>query len=430
MIAFRRARSRFFLSIFGVFLMTNAAVAESNSDDMHEAWKNFNDSVARAYETIKETPRYKNSPEHRAQALYSIAEAQTMAYNFVIAPRQNNPRIYGTTSWNSYLYTLGQNGPDALYGIMLLNGKQTYRLSGRLGDLKLILFQLHNQILGYPGSKPLGNYDLNDFEVNADGSFEIIMSAEEHPGNWIALDGESEFNFVIVRRWFGEWSDDVGSMDIEMLEPLNGYSEFDEGALAMRLNMAAHFVTFLVEEWSIGLHDLYIKNAGGTNKLWYMGGEELVDLLGSPSTSYGLGVFDCAEDEALIIESGLPESAYWSYQLGDVWSKSLDFTHKQTDVNMARAVIDVDGKFRAVVAHQDPGVPNWLDPVSRKEFTIVFRNYRETGDSRIAPPTVKRVKFSEIRDQLPSQTAEISTEERERQLDRRRKGYVKILDTY
>lgn len=423
-------RHGLFRSMFGAIMAASATAATPADDDMHAAWRNFNAAVDRAYQEIKRTPRYQDNPEHRAQALYSIAEAQTMAYNFVVAPRQNNPRIYGSTSWNSYFYTLGQNGPDALYGIMLLIGQQTYRLTGRKADLQLVLFQAHNQILGYPGSKPMGNYDLGDFDINDDGTFEIIISAEKRPGNWIALDPDSDFNFIIVRRWFGNWSDDMGAMDIEMLEPLKGYSEFDEVALATRLNMAGYFVNFIVTEWTIGLYDRYIKNAGGQNKLWYMGGEELVDVLGSPSTSYGLGVFNCPEDEALIIESAVPDSAYWSYQLGDVWSKSLDFTHRQTDVNMARAVIDSDGKFRGVVAHRDPGVPNWLDPVGRKEFTIVFRNYRETGDNRIAPPSIKRVKFSEIREHLPPETATISTEERAEQLERRRKGYVKLLDTF
>ncbi|MCY4426814.1 MAG: DUF1214 domain-containing protein [Halieaceae bacterium] len=410
--------------------VTSTAANEPEVRDIHDAWKNYHDTVQRAYETIKSTTRYKENPDHRAQALYSVAEAQAMAYNFVIAPRQNNPRIYGPTSWNSYLYTLGQNGQDALYGMMALNGKQTYRITGRQGDLKLILVQVHNQVLGYPGAKDIGNYDFNDFEYNDDGTFELLLSASEQKGNWIKLDGGSDFNFILIRRWFGDTGDDMGEMNIEMLEPLENYSEFSEAALARRLDMASYFITFLVEDWTIGLADLYSKNAGGKNKFWYVRGAELVDLLGSASPSYGLGVFELARDEALIIESDVPDSAYWSYQLGDIWSKSLDFTHKQTDINTDHAAIDSDGKFRAVVAQRDPGVANWLDPVGRTEFIVVFRNYREIGEERISAPTIKRVKFSEIRDHLPTDTTEISTEERANKLEKRRRGYAKLLDAF
>jgi hypothetical protein len=147
--------------------------------------------------------------------------------------------------------------------------------------------------------------------------------------------------------------------------------------------------------------------------------------VGNPVANYAMGIFEIEPDEALIIElSELPKSAYWSFQLGDAWSRSLDFRNYQTDVNMTHAAIDQDGAFRAVVAHRDPGVKNWLDTRNRREGTIVFRNYRSAS----APvPKVRKIKFSELAQALPPQTARVTPAERAATLRRRQDSYRKLL---
>ena len=40
---------------------------------------------------------------------------------------------------------------------------------------------------------------------------------------------------------------------------------------------------------------------------------------------------------------------------------TVDWVNRQSSLNDAQAHIDSDGRFRAVISQQDPGVPNWLD---------------------------------------------------------------------
>ena len=106
-----------------------------------EAWDKYYAGIDAARQAMEATPRFRDNPDHRAQMYYSLAEAQAMAYNFAIAPRTDQPYFH-THSWFSYFYTLGGTCPDFYYGTLFLDGKNSYRIKGRFGDLKLILMTL------------------------------------------------------------------------------------------------------------------------------------------------------------------------------------------------------------------------------------------------------------------------------------------------
>jgi hypothetical protein len=84
-----------------------------------------------------------------------------------------------------------------------------------------------------------------------------------------------------------------------------------------------------------------------------------------------------------------------------------------SSLNGATAKVSSDGKFRAVIALEDPGVPNWMDPAGFKQGTIYGRWF----DCDSAPlPALKRVKLSELRDHLPKDTPIVTPEERAAEL--------------
>lgn len=374
---------------------------------------------------MEATPRFRDNPDHRAQMYYSLAEAQAMAYNFAIAPRVDRPYLH-THSWFSYFYTLGGTCPDFYYGTLFLDGKHNYRLKGRFGDLKLILMQVFSHLLGHPDSKMLANADFATFEQNADGSFEAIISATPHKGNWIPLDASSDYNFIFVRRAIADWHGDRGELKIELIDGPIGYDELDQEAMARRISTAADFMKFLVEKWNVGIYNMYLnQNKQQKNAVVVAPGESIAsDYAGSPTTNYVWGVYEIADDEALIIESDVPEASYWSTQLFDVYCKPFDFVNRQSDVNMSRAAVDSDGKYRCVIALNDPGVANWLDPSGRKEGTIVGRNYH--AKSMLATPVTKLVKAVDVRKHLPADTKFVTPAERVQALEYRRRGYMKM----
>jgi hypothetical protein len=109
--------------------------------------------------------------------------------------------------------------------------------------------------------------------------------------------------------------------------------------------------------------------------------------------------------------------------LGDAWSRSLPFNERQTSLNNAQMKVDADGGIRVVISKKDPGVANWLDTTGRHEGTIVFRNYRAKQG---VVPRVRKVKFDEVRADLPAGTQLVTPAERQAALEHRRQAVLKL----
>ena len=402
------------------------SIASSDSTKMlQDAWRTYNAAVERARLAMEATPRFKDRTDHRATAYHSLAEAQSMAYGFAVAPRMDSPLI-NTRAWYHDVHTLGGTSADLYHVCASVDGRHTYRLFGRVGDLKVLLIQVFNTILGGTGQKQLVDADLAKM-TDASGTFEVILSAKSHEGNWIPLTPARISNFLFIRRFFDDWYGDRGTLDIELLDGPVDNKDLDEAAMASRILRAADSLIFLVEKWNIGIYDLYLsKNHGKKNSLAVVPGSEIAsDSAGSPRTIYTWGIFDIQDDEALIIEFEAPQAEFWSVQIQDVWTRPINYLNHQSDINQRRAVIDRDGKVRMVICLNDPGVANWLDTDGHKEGTIVGRAY--LSQATPVTPIVKRIKVEDMAEQLPADTKHVTREQRQAALAARRAGLLKMF---
>ncbi|WP_068071749.1 DUF1214 domain-containing protein [Novosphingobium lentum] len=406
--------------------MTDSTNADGETV-LAKAWQRFHAAQTEVLGWMTTSPRYAEWPQHRAKAYHTMMEALAMAYNFAVAPRMANPRVQVNTGWFSDFYTLGQNGPDLFYAVMFLDGAQEYRLTGNMGESPLVLFQLLNHLSGHPDSRAISNHDFADFKIGADGSYDIALSAREQPGNWIALDPACDRHFVLVRRFMGHPGDRPATMHLartsEIAPDHYAADEFDPVAVARRIDTATDFLKYLIKDFNMGLFDFYSGVGGGYNNMAFLPGT-ITSQVGSPTSNYAMAVFNLAEDEALVITlDPLPDGVYWSFQLGDVWSRSLDFGARQTSLAMSQIKVDADGACRVVVAHRDPGIANWLDTCRRHQGTVVFRNYKATGQP---VPDTRLVKLADLAAALPADTALVTTEERAATLDKRRRAYIQL----
>jgi hypothetical protein len=106
-------------------------------------------------------------------------------------------------------------------------------------------------------------------------------------------------------------------------------------------------------------------------------------------------------------------------QLNDPFFNAIEFIYRQSSINGHTARIDSDGKFRAVISHEDPGVANWLDPGGYTEGTAIGRWY----DCSSQPlPIMRRVPLGELHEHLPADTALCPPEKRKKILRARRIG--------
>ena len=104
-----------------------------------------------------------------------------------------------------------------------------------------------------------------------------------------------------------------------------------------------------------------------------------------------------------------PQCPYWSFQvMNDFW-ETMDFDMRQTSLNGHQAKLDNDGVFRAVISIEDPGVENWLDPVGNSTGLICARVLRPDTQPQVR---MRKVKLSDLRNELPSSTKFLTAAQR------------------
>jgi hypothetical protein len=133
-----------------------------------------------------------------------------------------------------------------------------------------------------------------------------------------------------------------------------------------------------------------------------------------------------ALDEALIIQVSPPECAYWHFELGNEWMNSVDYRYRLSSLNSEQAKCNPDGTVVIVLAHHDPGVPNWLDAAGYTSG-LINSGWIEPAE----PPVldVSLVKFADLGTELPPGTPRVGTEWRHEQLRLRKIGVDRRFPT-
>ncbi len=130
-----------------------------------------------------------------------------------------------------------------------------------------------------------------------------------------------------------------------------------------------------------------------------------------------IGRWELRPDEALIVEVQPPQGIYWSFSIGNPWWETIHYGRHQSSLNAHQAATDSDGLVRVVLCDRDPGVANWLDTAGHSNGPIILRCVRtETAPT----PTARVVQFDDIRTELPADTRQVTSEERESVLAARR----------
>jgi hypothetical protein len=389
---------------------------------MEAAWQRYRQTLEDARVTLYEWELIAD-PAVRNAAHYGFHQIQANAFNMVIAPRQDYPSFQIHSFAEPMFYSWALNNPDFLYRMVYLDGARTYRIWGRRHDTLWLDFQVFSRFWSAPESEMhvLANYDLDKFQLVADGTFEIIASATSQAGNWIKLDKDAPRHAVMLRETFVDWGKETAAeLHIETIDGLPSQPVVhSEAEMIERIDGAARLISFVVRRFMVGTvtrglanfgrHVFYSApsgNSAGTN----------------PVAHYWQCIYQLEPDEALIVDTEIPKCKYWGIQMTDVFVQTTEYVHHQSSLNSLQARLDKDGRFRAVISKQDPMVQNWLDPVDNLQGMVFLRWYlTETNPS----PTVNKIKFVDIHQHLPTDTPSVSPEERAASLRARRIGALR-----
>jgi uncharacterized protein (DUF779 family) len=123
-------------------------------------------------------------------------------------------------------------------------------------------------------------------------------------------------------------------------------------------------------------------------------------------------IWKLASDEALIVEMDMHDG-FWLFGMGGPFVQSFDFLYRSTSFSPARTRVDSDNVVRLVIAHDDPGVHNWLDTQGFSEGNLGYRNLMSQNPASFRTRLVKR---SDLLAALPKDTALVTQDERVAQL--------------
>ncbi len=302
----------------------------------------------------------------------------------------------------------GLPATDCLYQWAAVHGDNVYRLSGDRGTARVFDVETRRDHFAH-----IADWTLHDrlpqCEVGPNNHVEIVLSRKRPEGarNWVQL-AEGPGN-IIFRQYFYDWNtEQPARMTLVNQNATYPPPALTAAAIAERMELFCDWLRQVPARFAQVVNTYY---AAPANSMVF----DTIEF-GWKSLKYGKGIYQCAPDEALVLEVKLPKSHYWSIQLCSHFWEARDWHLRQTSLNGHQAQIDADGVFRAVISHSDPGIANWLD-AGRHDKGLLAIRYYEPDSTPI--PTMRRVKLSQLRDALPASTPSISPEERQKTLRER-----------
>lgn len=312
-------------------------------------------------------------------------------------------RVTRSTSTND-VRSWGMDCADAVYTHAALEAGATYRLRGNRGTARYVGLQTMD------GAAATANAVVDELELDADGNFELVLSAEEQPGNWLQITGEAPN--LVVRHFFYDW--DTETLSDLVVERTDGGAsrEVTLAPLAATAGRLAAVGDFVVA--NLGFFTAF-GQAPPVNG--FMEPFDQTSVGGAAENRPVIGRWQLEPDEALVLEVTPPVGPYWSLSIGNPWWETIHYGRHQSSLNGHQAHLDDDGVFRAVISRQDPGVANWIDNAGHSNGPMILRCVR----TETAPvPAVRVVKVADLDSALPPGTARVAPDERAAALAARR----------
>lgn len=312
------------------------------------------------------------------------------------------------------VYNIGQPNADTVYRSAAISPGGCYRIRGLRGTVNhTVLAQVVPQDAGGAGSR--SHLHLSSLAADEHGRFDVLLSAEKpdgYSGDWWKLDPAART--LLLRIVSGDWAGEVSpTLAIERVDRPVARPRPPAAVLEQRLRMLPRMVDTLALMFVD--HHEQLRSEGFINKFKIFD----VGFGALDGQFYYEGAYDFEDDEAIIVESPVPEKCqYRSLILTNEIYETTDWYNNHSSLNIHQAAPDSDGKLRIVIAHRDPGVKNWLDTAGHPRGVIQGR-WTEC-DSQPMPVT-RVVKLKDLKDSLPADVAMVTPEERQAILrDRRR----------
>lgn len=358
-----------------------------------QAWEDFCERLKEAGKIVlrPETP---SNEIDRAEGLRYLSRLTRMALE--VCFENSDPDFPSLLNIPNATAKAGADNPDNLYFTSPVAGDREYRLRGTRGTVPWLFFGTKSLVAGADGqaiATSTGGLDQRSLLVSSDGSFEVVVSRDPRPENWLPLADRS--NILVVRQTFRNRSREVpANVTIERV----GGPAAPRPLSAKRADWALTGAASLVSRILVRYADWSKWYQGTPNTLRTIEGSPLREEGADSNTLYLYGYWSIAEDEALVIDTPVPPCEFWNFQINNYWMESLDYRYHRICVNKSTALYNRDGSVTLVIGASDPGRGNFLDTVGHRCGTMVSRWMRAEHPPELKCKVVKLASLRGIAD--------------------------------
>ena len=163
-----------------------------------EAWAEFCELLKKAGDVILREDLETNAFDRGEGLRYLSRLLRAGLHSFAENPGTRNPRFRTMPDD----VKMGLDNPDNYYVGAPVNPRYDYRIRGRRGTIHYMSFAAQSQNFAAREKIAGGAGHLEDKELKLapDGSFEIIASMKEQPGNWLQMNETT--SQILLRQTF------------------------------------------------------------------------------------------------------------------------------------------------------------------------------------------------------------------------------------
>lgn len=293
---------------------------------------------------------------------------------------------------NQHKKLLGDN-PDARYHSAVIDDQHTYRIRGNLADATYTSFTVE---LGTGtsdgGGEGLGS-TLNDteFEADANGDYEITLSRDKAPGNWMRL---PEGAASLTTRHYYERKVSINRdrlhhipIDIVNAEKIAPRSAPTDAGVAAGIRRVAEFVRGNTISMNDGNSPAWVSRVPNTFAPTVQDDSNENISYAAKDNAYAMAPWVLGPKQALVIRGRFPKCRFSNVVLFNRFLQTLNYEERNISLNRLQTERDADDRFEMIVAHKDPGRPNWLDTEGRP-YGVMFWRF-QLAEEAIAPLTTE-----------------------------------------